>query len=387
MAASSSSSSSGTAGAGGSECPPSTADCNQDGVCEANLLGDVNHCGECNKPCAPPLGGTSECVGGDCVYTCAMGTADCDQDPSNVCQDIMADMKNCGACGHDCFGGMCVQGECQPTLAYQTGNIASSLVAFGPDLYWGTPNGMVEKVGIDGSNPMIVGMVGFGIGVFGLAVTNQAVYATNGNRVTVFLNGGNTWMSINDQGVHAVAANNVHAVWTATGNGRVRRAEAVGGNQQEFAYSEMGPTSIVLDGDIARWANSNGTEIRESLVFDNNAATTIFAGPPNPRLLVQDDKTLYWVSNDMVYRGVLGMGMVPEPLFPTGPDVRALAVDGLHLYWTLGNVGEVWRAAKTAPFAPKPVAKGLAEPHSITIGADSVFWANRGDGTIMRLAR
>ena len=30
--------------------------------------------------------------------------------------DTMNDAKNCGVCGHDCLGGKCLKGACQPII-------------------------------------------------------------------------------------------------------------------------------------------------------------------------------------------------------------------------------------------------------------------------------
>lgn len=285
-----------------------------------------------------------------------------------------------------------MQGECQPTLAFNTmmvtGGIPLSLAVREPEIFWGTPNNQVAKANIDGSGGMLLGMTngGAGVGVNGLAVTNLGVYATNGNRVTMFnLSGGSMWQSVNDTGVNNVAANDTYVVWTATGVGRVKRADAVNGNQKDFATSEMGPTSIILEGNVAHWTNSDSGEFREAFGVDFNTLSTMFVGPVGSHLLVHDGNFFYWVANEMVFRGM--PGITPEPLFPTGPDVRALVVDDNHIYWTLGSVGEIRRASKTLPYDPKPIVQGQPEPHSMVIGSDSVFWANRGDRTIMRLAR
>ncbi|HRI67272.1 MAG TPA: hypothetical protein PK156_23675 [Polyangium sp.] len=385
---SSSSSTGGSAGAGGAMCPPDTADCNQDGACETNLLGDVEHCGSCNAPCMAPVGSVSKCVGGKCEYTCDVGTFDCDQNPMTACQDVMSDNKNCGACGHDCLGGMCMQGECQPVLAFDTqpvtGNVPVSLVVYGTDLYWGTTGGDVAKVSLDGSMFFMLGNVSGP--VYGLAVTNDGAFATNGTRVSAFgLTGGLKWDSAGDQGVNSVAVGPAAVVWTATMAGRLRRADPTGSNQQSLSGMEQGPSTILLESGIARWVNTYTGEIRESVGLSMGNISTIYSTPPEARFLVHEGTAYYWVSSDSLYRGM--GGMAPEPLFPVGADSRGLVADPKNLYWTVGNTGEVWRASRTSPYNPIPVAKSQAEPHAIAVAPDAIYWANRGDGKIMRLAR
>lgn len=42
------------------------------------------------------------------------GSSNVDAPPS--CNDTQSDSKNCGACGHDCLGGACSNGQCQATV-------------------------------------------------------------------------------------------------------------------------------------------------------------------------------------------------------------------------------------------------------------------------------
>jgi hypothetical protein len=43
------------------------------------------------------------------VFVC---TVSCD----GSCTDTNTDPNNCGACGHNCLGGACVAGQCQPVI-------------------------------------------------------------------------------------------------------------------------------------------------------------------------------------------------------------------------------------------------------------------------------
>jgi hypothetical protein len=49
------------------------------------------------------------------VCTCSGGFADCDGDPSTGCEaDLSSNPAHCGVCTHDCLGGACGAGVCQP---------------------------------------------------------------------------------------------------------------------------------------------------------------------------------------------------------------------------------------------------------------------------------
>ncbi|MEZ4394039.1 MAG: hypothetical protein R3A48_23440 [Polyangiales bacterium] len=105
-------------------CDAGFADCdgNPSNGCEVNLRADARHCGACQSACAP-ANGAGACVSGRCaVASCNAGFADCDGDPSNGCEVILAsDAAHCGACGARCqvanavpacASGRCVVASC-----------------------------------------------------------------------------------------------------------------------------------------------------------------------------------------------------------------------------------------------------------------------------------
>lgn len=93
-------------------CSEARADC--DGLvengCEADLS-SAETCGSCTKGCD---GGEPLCSGSAGSYACS---AQCDA-PSQICGSSCVDVSmsptNCGRCGHDCGGGQCTGGVCQP---------------------------------------------------------------------------------------------------------------------------------------------------------------------------------------------------------------------------------------------------------------------------------
>jgi hypothetical protein len=92
-------------------------DCNNNGMdgCETAVLSDPKNCGSCGKSCANLPNAMAGCVNGNCVLSsCNQGFADCDKDPNNGCEALIAtDVKNCGSCGNACAQGLiCKQGGC-----------------------------------------------------------------------------------------------------------------------------------------------------------------------------------------------------------------------------------------------------------------------------------
>jgi hypothetical protein len=60
-------------------------------------------------------------------------------------------------------------------------------------------------------------------------------------------------------------------------------------------------------------------------------------------------------------------------------------VDGTHVYWTGGLLGDgsVRRTPKTGG-ATEELASTLASPHGLAVDTTCVYWTNGDDGTIMR---
>ena len=95
-------------------CVAGFADCNAlpvDG-CETNLQ-TVNDCGACGLKCPVLENVAMACASGACTGTCAAGFGDCNGKVEDGCErNLLADKRNCGACGARCMFGRCEQGVC-----------------------------------------------------------------------------------------------------------------------------------------------------------------------------------------------------------------------------------------------------------------------------------
>lgn len=133
-------------------CDSGYGDCNGSGSpappddgCEIKLnvpdsSGSVANCGECGAACVRRAYTTidlQQCALGVCARNCFAGLADCDNnrnDPACVgsgcgCEsNITNDAAQCGACGHACLGGACVNSVCQcPDIKPKSGSTRCSL--------------------------------------------------------------------------------------------------------------------------------------------------------------------------------------------------------------------------------------------------------------------
>lgn len=105
---SSSASSSGNSSSGGSSgAASSSGTTSSGGNCPGNT---TDACGASCTKCTTPTGGTVACTDGKCVGSCTAPQTLC----TDACVDTKTTKEQCGACGHNCNGGGCVDGQCQP---------------------------------------------------------------------------------------------------------------------------------------------------------------------------------------------------------------------------------------------------------------------------------
>lgn len=100
-----------------------SCDSNPRNGCETDTSTSKDHCGGCQKPClSPPGTQTNECSEGVCKPECAANYGDCDTNRANGCEEyLLGNEEHCGQCDRTCgtehaTSTMCSSaGVCQPT--------------------------------------------------------------------------------------------------------------------------------------------------------------------------------------------------------------------------------------------------------------------------------
>lgn len=87
--------------------------------------------------------------------------------PANPCVDTANDPHNCGLCGHDCLGGACIEGRCQPVVLASGEAFPYTIISDGSTVFWANwsqGNGpadnvptILRAVGVDGVGLRTVG--------------------------------------------------------------------------------------------------------------------------------------------------------------------------------------------------------------------------------------
>ncbi len=113
------------------------------------------------EPCALDCAhGHRQCTASGCTLVCDTGFADCDGDPSNGCErNLQLDGAACGVCAHDCLGGACAAGQCQPVKVLTEKDGLRGLALDGSGVYMvvpGTP-GRIQRCPLVGAcTPFVV---------------------------------------------------------------------------------------------------------------------------------------------------------------------------------------------------------------------------------------
>lgn len=95
-----------------------------------------------------PTGGTGSEGGADEASTLDRAIDTTTGDSATCNTDLQKDQKNCGRCGHDCFGGACNAGKCAATeLAAITDAPSYQVIVAGPSVFFSTRIALTTQAG------------------------------------------------------------------------------------------------------------------------------------------------------------------------------------------------------------------------------------------------
>ena len=379
-----------------------------DGGCVPN--DDLHNCAACGNDCTKLPGITAasaSCTAGKCSYSCASGNVDCGDAGTgcptlltNLCAGACGDVHNCGTCGHDCAGGDCVAGMCQP-LALVTNALPGLLNFSTPDLavgalgiFWVDDDSTVAGSSLDGG-----------------AITTYATGQTYPNHVAI---------------------DSTTVYWTNGGNpGEVMKETVSGGptTPVTLASSQYIPSGIALDSTWVYWTGNVGPgEVSKIRIDGSNAGTTdvIESAQNYPPALALSGSNVYWTTqsnpatvltasinggpittlatpggNDILYPLTVGptgvfwadestTSVLSVPLTGGNPTTitstifgRGLVADSTYLYFT--SYSAVYRVP-VGGGTPVAIAQDPGSPVPIVLYGSFVYWLN-AEGTVMRLPR
>jgi hypothetical protein len=135
------------------------------------------------------------------------------------------------------------------------------------------------------------------------------------------------------------------------------------------------------------WSNLTAGTIGRAKLDGSSADQAFIAGAGSPGGLAVDGSYIYWANGGAIGRAKLdGTGV--DPGFITGLDnVTDVAVNGSHIYWTAwpGTVGRAnLDGTGVNPSLVASFGVGGANPSSVALSPDHLYWVNTQPGSIGR---
>ncbi len=303
--------------------------------------------------------------GADVNVSCDAGQA-C----SGQCVDTATDAKNCGACGHDCQGGACVAGACQPVLLASGQLNPFGIVSDGTSVYWSVP----WAAGSDGGALPSSGSV-MKCPVAGCA--GQPTVLATGQEYLWF-----------------IGTDGTRLLWAqydgAGGPGTVMECSMAGCNGQPTVVASglAAPGGVTGAAGRVYWTSGPPSpSVTECSATGCTAPAVLASGAWSHSYdvipIAADVTGVYWTTDSVVYAySFAGGGTTTTTLATAQQGAAGIAVDGTDVYWTTAMGGGVQSCAVGGCGGqPTVIATGQTRPLAVAVDATSVYWRNQ-DGVM-----
>jgi hypothetical protein len=282
------------------------------------------------------------------------------------CVDVATDGKNCGSCGHDCQGGACMAGTCQPVVLALGQLNPFGIVTDGTSVYWSVP----FALGSDGGEQAYSG-----------SVMKCPVAGCSGPP---------TELATGQEYLWFIGTDGTRLLWAqydgAGGPGTVMECPMAGCNGQPtvVAAGLTAPRSVTGAAGRVYW--TSGAPLPSVTECSLTGCTTpavlasgAWSQPYDVTPIAADATGVYWTTASAVYAYSFGGGGAPATTLATSQDGAAgIAIDGTSVYWTTATGGAIQRCAiGGCGGQPTVIASGQTRPLAIAVDATSVYWKNQ----------
>jgi hypothetical protein len=279
--------------------------------------------------------------------------------------DLLRDAAHCGRCFHDCEGGECAGGECQPVALLRNLPAAPTALALDEEYVWFTPP-LSRSTKRPGTLERFVQPDG---DVWGIAADAEFVFWVNvSNGLVRFDRATETVEALGVTG-YRVALDDDYAYTARDGVWRVGRASG----EPELLASLLGEAIAVDEEYVYFTVPSSGGFYRLSKAGGEPEALTARS---SASYIAAYDGRVY-ISEQQAPAGVFEV---------TGPGLRTLvasleepfgvAADSFGVFWADWADGSIWMRSHEPGAAPKKLASGQRFPRDLAIDARAVYWTN-----------
>jgi hypothetical protein len=322
-----------------------------------------------------------------------------------VCLDTSSDPKNCGTCGHDCLGGQCSAGVCQPVTLASAPSVAS-LTANGTAVYWTTPAGVFSCLG-SGCNgtPFTVSNAGgtsrpgqilvaagsvywLGIGSFGDPIFTCPISGCGSNAPLVVPKANALTSAFTSDGQRLYWATlpagggNVLPLFDCPLAGISGCMPVTYEPQNAYVPTASGDGySMASNGSTVVWLDEMGGNVSTCAAGSScNKITTLASNRSNLSIVAVDGARAYWF--DSMGLSSCSLSGCSSPTAVASGSGNSIATDGTHVYWTSGT--SVMRASVGG--SVDTVASNQLGAGWVAVDSARVYWSV-STGWVMSVAK
>lgn len=322
--------------------------------------------------------------------------------------NLQTDADNCGECGHSCFGGECIAGECQPLQLADKQKVSSfwGLGQTGNTVLWSVddPTGDLRSVPkIGGYSPKVLGLTNGGAGPIAVNETGMTFYAVGpkiyrcpaADKCEVM-----AYASSPVNEIRALLIDGGNVYWTewlnAKGAGAIQRcaiqASCTSPFQNAWVDGLSQPEGLVADDKYIYWAEQ-GRVSRSLKAEQGNPEILMTSADSYHGVAVTADRVFAsaWGAADRIVSCVLPCGKsasIDDLTGGTPASVQrpvAIAVDGQDVYWANTTGTSIVRCTAPKCRDAAEIAHDIPAPRALVLDDTSVYWTDAAGG-VYRLA-
>lgn len=328
---------------------------------------------------------------------------------SAACVNVQTDTKNCGGCGHDCLGGACTAGVCQPIVLANlpTGGTPGRIATDGTSVGFtmtglGSAAGGVYTLNNSGAFQVPTAVDTTSGTTYGapIAMTSGQVFYFTISGGTTFMTGGTAGMGasgielgpLNGITGFGVAANGTKVAFGGVNltNTTVYVLECTLGTPikcflEGSEVNANGLQDVATDGTNAYY--TSGTDVRWVPLAGGTPALFVGNGTSNNQMALAAGY-IYWadVGASTFERSTIPTASESLVLDNTaaGTTCTGLAADARYIYYTQGLTRVYYmKVDGTGTIAALPPG---TLPTSIAVDSKALYFIDKGAGTVNKVA-